>query len=99
MVFWNLPKFRISNLSKGFSTDWIEMDELINTQTGAEGFHGWIRVKGELEPGESVVIREPDTKNQPEGLARTVHPAFMIGPADKIHIEFQQNEKGCSIAC
>ncbi len=99
MVFWNLPKFRISNLSKGFSTDWIEMDELINTQTGAEGFHGWIRVKGELEPGESIIIREPDTKNQPEGLARTVHPAFMIGPADRIHVEFQQNEKGCSIAC
>lgn len=99
MVFWNLPKFRISNLSKGFSTGWIEMDELTNTQTGAVGFHGWMRVKGELEPGESVVIREPDIKNQPEGLARTVHPAFMIGPADKIHIEFQQNEKGCSIAC
>ena len=99
VVMWNLPRLRITNITQGVSTGWIGMDDLVNPQTGAMGIHGWVRMNQGLAPAESVLIHEPDTKSQPEGLARLVHPSFMLGPADEVHVEFQPSERGISIAC
>jgi len=99
LLFYNLPEVRIINLDRGVSTNWIPMDEIENAYSGKSGFHGWIRLPGSLESGERYQFSEPDVKWQPEGLARTLHPAFMVGPADHIKIEFRDQPGGIHVAC
>ncbi|MEX0331672.1 MAG: hypothetical protein AB3N64_09645 [Puniceicoccaceae bacterium] len=97
-VFWNLPRIRIINHSKGISSGWIDLDAAANSSTGARGIHAWIRTSGLLESGASLVFSEPDSKQQPEGLARTLHPGFMVGPADAVTLEFNPHPDGLQVA-
>lgn len=99
VVFYNLPMMRILNLSNGMATGWIDIDDLRNSQTGSRGIHAWIRAKAALQPGETSTVIEPDSSYQPEGLARIVHPAFMVSAADRIRIEFKSKDQGISLAC
>ncbi|MEX0323895.1 MAG: hypothetical protein AB3N63_17185 [Puniceicoccaceae bacterium] len=99
LAWQNLPEVRIRNLSKGIQSGWISLDEVENSRTGATGLSGWIRTPGKLSPGEQYSFSEPDVKYQPEGLARTLHPSFMVGPADAIILEFRSNGAGSTAAC
>ena len=85
-----LPALRIHNRSQGISTGWLEPDASTNSQGGAPGLHGWIRLPPLLAPGEIYYLQEPDSKSQPEGLARTLHPGFAVGPGDSVDIEFEK---------
>jgi len=98
MVWTNLPRVRIHNRTRGYSTSWIELDLAANDQTGAQGLHGWIRGPQTLERGQSFAFVEPDPEDQPEGLARTLHPAFQVGPADTVEVEFRPSVSGISLA-
>ncbi|MEX0325226.1 MAG: hypothetical protein AB3N33_03970 [Puniceicoccaceae bacterium] len=97
-VFWNLPRLRIINLSKGITSGWIDLDAAANASTGARGIHAWIRTHGFLEAGASRTYSEPDAIQQPEGLARTLHPGFMVGPADTVTLEFEAHPEGLQVA-
>jgi hypothetical protein len=99
LVWQGLPKLRIRNLSKGMVTAWISLDEVFNTRTGARGMSGWIRTPGILRPGEVYAFSEPDQKYQPEGLARTIHPSFSVGPADRVILEFSHTGTAATAAC
>ncbi len=99
LAWQNLPELRIRNLSNGMNSGWISLDEVMNTRTGAKGLSGWIRAPGILQPGEVFSFSEPDNKYQPEGLARTIHPAFSVGPADHVILEFRQSETGSTAVC
>ncbi len=98
MVLRNLPEVRIHNLTRGYSTGWIPLDEVVNDQTGEAGIRGWIRLPGTLRAGDNYAFVEPDPGSQPEGLARTVHPAFQVGPADAVEIEFRSRPGGVDLA-
>lgn len=99
LAWHNLPEVRMRNLSKGVQSSWIPLDESRNSQTGATGLSGWIRTPGILEAGQQYAFSEPDAKYQPEGLARIIHPAFMVGPADHIILELRNNGSGSVAAC
>lgn len=99
LAWQGLPEVRIRNLSKGVQSGWISLDEVENSRTGATGLSGWIRTPGNLSPGERYTFTEPDAKYQPEGLARIIHPAFMVGPADTIILVFRSNETGSTAVC
>jgi hypothetical protein len=99
VVFWNLPEVRVENLTLGTSTGWMDIDSAVNPSTGATGIHGWIRTPGVIGSGASLSFIEPDSKWQPEGLARILHPAFMVGPADAVRISFRKNPAGIHAAC
>jgi hypothetical protein len=99
LVIWNLPQVKVENLSLGISTGWMDMDTATNSATGTSGIHGWIRTPPAIARGGRIAFTEPDLKWQPEGLARTLHPAFMIGPADKVRISFKEKSDGISAAC
>jgi hypothetical protein len=92
--FDHLPEVRLHNRSMGISTGWINLDQAINSQTGEAGIEAWIQAPSQLGPGESLNLSEPDPRWQPEGLARTVQPAFMVGPADSIEVEFRTGMLG-----
>lgn len=94
----NMPSVRIHNLSTGISTGWIPLDSCQNAHTGESGIEAWIRTGRMIGSGEVQDLSEPDNQTQPEGLARTLHPAFQMGPADEIHIEFKQSQEGLTFA-
>ncbi|MFO7726147.1 MAG: hypothetical protein R6V45_11420 [Oceanipulchritudo sp.] len=99
VIFWNLPQVRLTNLSRGLSSGWLSLDAAANSASGAEGMSAWIELPGLLRPGEILRFLEPDPSSQPEGLARTLHPAFMTGPADRIRMEWRQPDGGLHAAC
>ena len=99
IAWWHLPMLRIRNLTRGNQTGWLSIDTSINSGTGAHGIHGWIRAKGTIAPGETVHFSEPDSKWQPEGLARTLHPGFAVGPGDHVVVEYKPREQGIHAAC
>ncbi len=99
VLFRNMPSIRIQNVSTGISTEWIPLDDCKNTQTGESGIHAWVRTSRTIGAGSVRVLSEPDPQLQPEGLARTIHPAFLMGPADEIRIEFKQPESGVTVTC
>ncbi|MGC9452042.1 MAG: hypothetical protein ACP5I4_11410 [Oceanipulchritudo sp.] len=99
LVLIHLPQIRIHNLSRGISSSWIPLDEAINSQSGARGIEAWIRTPGRMEAGAGLPFREPDGAGQPEGLARTLHGGFAVGPADRVRIEFKPAEKGPAAVC
>lgn len=89
-VFAGFPALRIHNRTQGFSTGWLEPDQSVNAQGGAPGIHGWVRMPATLAPGQVFHFEEPDLRWQPEGLARTLHPGFPVGPGDRVTIEFKK---------
>jgi hypothetical protein len=95
----NMPSVRIHNRSTGMSTEWIPLDTCRNANTGESGIHAWVRTNRMIGPGESLTLSEPDKRAQPEGLARTLHPAFPVGPADEIGIDFKQSKEGITVTC
>lgn len=95
----NMPSIRIHNLSAGISTGWIPLDACENTHTGESGIHAWVRTNRTIGAGAVQILSEPDDQTQPEGLARTIHPAFQMGPADEIRIELKPSEKGITVTC
>lgn len=97
-VWWNLPEVRIHNLTTGSRTGWIALDNARNAATGKRGLAAWIELPGLLEAGGFLKLLEPDGSYQPEGLARTLHPGFMTGPADAIRIEWREAEAGIHAA-
>ncbi len=99
VIFHNLPEVRIWNRSMGLNSGWISLDNAVNPATGERGLHGWVRTPGRLAAGQRWAFLEPDPVRQPEGLARTLHPAFMAGPADRIEIEFRVPSGGLHATC
>lgn len=99
VVFWNLPEIRIHNRSRGMSSGWLPLDQAANSYTGSTGFDAWIRLPQRIPAGESVRFTEPDADWQPQGLARTLHAGFLVGPADSIEIEWRQPPGGLHAAC
>lgn len=99
VIFWNLPEIRLHNRSLGQSSAWIPLDAAPNAQTGSTGLYGWIRGPGLLAAGASFPFSEPDPHRQPEGLARTLHPGFPVGPADRIEVEWRAPSGGLYAAC
>lgn len=99
VIFWNLPQVRLTNLSRGLASGWLSLDRAANSASGAQGMSAWVELPGLLGPGESLRFLEPDPSAQPEGLARTLHPAFMAGPADRILMEWRQPAGGLYAAC
>lgn len=99
VLFRNMPSIRIHNISTGISTEWIPLDGCGNPRTGESGIHAWVRTSRTIGAGSIRVLSEPDPQVQPEGLARTIHPAFLMGPADEIEIEFKRSESGVTVAC
>ena len=97
--FMNLPAVRLRNLTKGVTTGWIQMDEALNGQTGEAGLEAWIRLPGMIGAGAGLPFLEPDGKDQPEGLARTLHPAFPVDPADRVIIDFRPSPGGLHAVC
>jgi len=95
----NMPSIRIHNVSAGISTGWIPLDACENTHTGESGIHAWVRTNRTIGAGAVRVLSEPDDQTQPEGLARTIHPAFQMGSADEIRIEFKPSETGITVTC
>lgn len=92
VLFTHLPEVRIINRSRGFATGWIRIDAAKNDYTGSQGCLAWVSMPASLEPGEQVSFFEPDPKRQPEGLARTLHPGFPVGPGDAIDIEWRPDD-------
>ncbi|NDV61189.1 hypothetical protein G0Q06_01855 [Puniceicoccales bacterium CK1056] len=99
VLFFNLPVVRLINQSNGFSSGWISLDEARNSASGKDGLSAWIELPNSLQPGEHHPFFEPDPSWQPEGLARTLHPGFLIGPGDRVRIEFKPSEGGVHAAC
>jgi hypothetical protein len=99
VVFWNLPEIRIHNRSRGLSSGWLPLDRAANSHTGSTGFDAWIRLPERIPAGETAGFTEPDADWQPQGLARTLHPGFLVGPADSIEIEWRQPAGGLHAAC
>ena len=98
VVFWNLPRIRIHNHSMGIVSGWIDLSETLNSTTGAQGVHAFVRAPGTIEAGATATFLEPDSQHQPEGLARNLLPAFMVGPADWVSIEFEPHPLGVQVA-
>jgi len=94
LAFWNLPELRLHNRSKGISSGWISLDGIRNDFTGSRGIHGFIQLPASLEAGKKLAFLEPAPDTQPEGLARTLHPGFRVGPADSIEIEWRPSDEG-----
>lgn len=99
LLFWNLPEVRLHNRSRGLSTGWLSLDAAPNAASGERGLHAWMQLPATLAAGESVALLEPDPARQPEGLARTLHPGFLVGPADIVEIEFHSGNGGVYAAC
>ena len=99
VVFFNLPELRLHNLSRGFSSGWISLDQAANSSSGQSGISAWVELPGFIEPGATVAFIEPDPTYQPEGLARTIHPGFPIGPGDQIEIEYKSPVGGIYASC
>jgi hypothetical protein len=99
VIFYNLPEVRIHNRSLGLSSEWLLLDNAHNSRSGSAGLHGYVRLPGSLDPGESLAFIEPDPDRQPHGLARTLLTGFMVRAADRIEIEIRQPAGGLYSAC
>ncbi len=93
-----LPAVRIENRSLGRDSGWRSLDEAANAFSGKRGLSAWIESPAVLGPGEHFSFFVPNPKQQPEGLARTVHPAFPVRPADEIHLQWKAGQKGITLA-
>lgn len=93
-IFFNLPEVRLRNLSNGATSSWILIDAAANSNSGQTGLHAWVKLPGLLQPGQHVAFLEPDPASQPEGLARNLHPGFLVGPADQVRVEFRAPAEG-----
>jgi hypothetical protein len=98
-LFWNLPEIRLHNRTLGVSSDWIPLDSAQNAGSGVQGLQAWIRAPGDMPGGQRHAFVEPDPSRQPEGLARTLHSAFPVRPADRIEVELRQPAGGLYAAC
>lgn len=98
VLFFNLPEVRIRNQSLGFSSGWMSIDEAPNSASGKYGLSAWVELPHSLAPGQYLPFFEPDPAHQPEGLARTLHPGFPVGPADQIQVDFRPHPDGAAIA-
>lgn len=97
-AFLRLPEVRLHNPDRGMRSSWISLDDARNDLSGLTGLHGWVRLPQQLQPGEIRYFEEPDPRRQPEGLARTLHPGFPVGPGDRIDLEFRDNPFGMGVA-
>lgn len=84
-----LPRVRVHNLSRGIRTGWIDLDRSTNDQSQVTGISAWIDVPSMIGAGESLAFTAPRPERQEEGLARTLHRGFLLGPADRIQLEFE----------
>lgn len=92
-----LPAVRIENRTRGRASGWLALDEAANAHTGKQGLSAWVEGPAVLAPGESLTFTVPDPSRQAEGLARTVHPAFPVGPADAIRLEWKSSPGGVGV--
>lgn len=92
-----MPEVRIHNLSRGNSSGWIDLDTIQNDGTSEAGISAYLRIPGILHPGEQLQFEEPARKDQPQGLARTLHPGFEVGPADRIRLEWRPDPDGLQV--
>ena len=92
-----LPAVRIENRTRGRASGWLALDEAANAHTGKKGLSAWVEGPAVLAPGERFAFTVPDPRRQAEGLARTVHPAFPVGPADAIRLEWKSPPGGVGV--
>ncbi|NBD37407.1 MAG: hypothetical protein GVY10_02430 [Verrucomicrobia bacterium] len=97
LALTGLPAVRIENRTRGRASGWLALDEAANAHTGKQGLSAWVEGPAVLAPGERLTFTIPDPSRQAEGLARTVHPAFPVGPADAIQLEWKRSPDGVGL--
>jgi hypothetical protein len=89
LEFTGLPRVRIHNMSRGLRTAWIDLNRAANEQSETIGISAWVDLPPAVEAGGYLPFTSPRPERQPEGLARTLHRGFLIGPADRIKLDFE----------
>lgn len=91
--FSGLPRVRVINVSRGIRSAWIDLCEVANDASGENGLHAWVDTPAIMERGGFLEWTAPRTSRQAEGLARTLHRGFLLGPADRVRLEFEPNSR------
>lgn len=89
LLVHHLPEVAIHNESTGRASGWLSLDHAPNSASGKTGLSAWLEAPPSIPPGAVLRLTGPDPTDQPEGLARTLHPAFRIGPADTVRLRFR----------
>lgn len=94
----NLPRVRIHNISRGLRSAWIDLSEATNENSGARGVWAYVELPPLMYAGERLSWNAPRPERQKEGLARTLHGGFLLGPADQIKLEFETEQNVTAVA-
>lgn len=101
-VIEGMPEVNLINHSLGVETGYQPLDFAFNeSRPREERIAAWfespngVRV---LEPGERWLLTEPNTRLQPQGLARLLHRSFPVRPADRLELRFRSNSEGLAFS-
>lgn len=76
---------RIENRTFGRTSSWLDMSSISNPVNGEQGITAWLTLPSRLEPGETVLLVEPNPGDKPEGLARLAVAGFPVRNSDEIY--------------
>lgn len=94
----NLPRVRIHNISRGLRSAWIDLSEAKNENSHVRGVWAYVDLPPLMQAGERLSWSAPRPERQKEGLARTLHGGFLLGPADQIRLEFETEQNVAAVA-